>query len=138
EVDRPVRQTPALGGCGGGAMISLGPTGGFAMANEAQREYWNSAPGEKWVANQARLDRQMQEVTAALWRRAAPAAGERALDVGCGAGETTLAAARRVAPAGAVLGVDISEPLLELARERVRAANVANVELLAADAQTHP
>jgi SAM-dependent methyltransferase len=67
--------------------------------------------------------------------RRAIGAGERVLDVGCGCGETSLALARRVGATGSVLGVDISTVMLE--RARARAAGVANVRFLAADAQTH-
>jgi SAM-dependent methyltransferase len=41
---------------------------------------------------------------------------ERVLDVGCGAGASSLALAARVGPGGQVLGVDISEPLIGRAR----------------------
>src|SRR5262245_52517412 len=58
--------------------------------------------------------------------------GERVLDVGCGAGQTTLEAAH---VAGHVLGVDVSERMLERARRR--AAGAANVEFVLADAQVH-
>ena len=47
---------------------------------------------------------------------AAPATGERVLDVGCGAGASTLDLAARVGAGGHVLGVDISEPLISRAR----------------------
>jgi SAM-dependent methyltransferase len=64
--------------------------------------------------------------------------GQRVLDVGCGAGSTTIDAAREVAPGGVAVGVDISGPAVALARERVIAAGLANVELTVADAQLHP
>jgi SAM-dependent methyltransferase len=66
---------------------------------------------------------------------AAIAAGERVLDVGCGAGESTRDAARAAAPAP-VLGIDISEALL--AQARARSEGIANVRFVLADAQTHP
>ena len=59
--------------------------------------------------------------------------GERVLDIGCGAGETTRDAARA---GGAVLGIDVSEALLELARRR--SAGLANVSYVRADAEAHP
>jgi cyclopropane fatty-acyl-phospholipid synthase-like methyltransferase len=43
-------------------------------------------------------------------------AGDRVLDIGCGAGQSTREAARRAAPAS-VLGIDVSAPMLERARE---------------------
>lgn len=62
---------------------------------------------------------------------------EQVLDVGCGDGVTSVEAAGLVA-SGAVVGVDISAPMLDLARRRADAARVDNVEFLEADAQTHP
>ena len=53
-----------------------------------------------------------------MFEAASPRSGESVIDVGCGAGETTL---RLAAITGAALGVDVSEPLLARARERARA-----------------
>lgn len=77
---------------------------------------WNGQSGERWVANQARLDAVVAAFGQAAIEAAAPAKGERVLDVGCGAGASSLALAARVGPGGHVLGVDISEPLIGLAR----------------------
>jgi SAM-dependent methyltransferase len=63
---------------------------------------------------------------------------ERVLDVGCGQGTTTLRAAQGVAPDGTAVGVDISAPLVALARQRAAAAGVGNVAFIHADAQAHP
>jgi len=59
------------------------------------------------------------------------------LDVGFGAGSSTVDAARQVGPAGEVVGVDVSAPMIELTRARARAASLDNVSLVVADAQTH-
>jgi SAM-dependent methyltransferase len=59
------------------------------------------------------------------------------LDVGCGAGQSTLDAAR-AATDGSALGVDVSAPMLELARERGRRQGVHNVAFEQADAARHP
>jgi ubiquinone/menaquinone biosynthesis C-methylase UbiE len=63
-------------------------------------------------------------------------AGGRALDVGCGIGDTTLDAARRVGPSGLALGVDDSLTMLEQARRRAVGAGLAHVGFVHADAQT--
>lgn len=99
--------------------------------------YWNDAGGDAWVEHQALLDRINQPVGDIVAERADPGAGARVLDVGCGAGATTLDMARRVGADGLSVGVDVSEALLELARQRARAAAVDNVEFLRADAGTH-
>ena len=61
------------------------------------------------------VGRQLEPVTHALLERAGCAGNEAVLDVGCGSGTTTLAAA---ADAGHSVGVDFSQPLVELARRR--------------------
>ncbi|HEY4401278.1 MAG TPA: class I SAM-dependent methyltransferase [Acidimicrobiia bacterium] len=62
--------------------------------------------------------------------------GARVLDVGCGRGDTTLDAARRVGPSGLALGVDDSLDALEEARRRAADADLVNVGFVHADAQT--
>jgi SAM-dependent methyltransferase len=63
-------------------------------------------------------------------------AHEQVLDIGCGLGQTTCEAAR-LARAGSALGVDISEPAIERARELAQAQGVRNVTFERADAQVH-
>lgn len=105
-------------------------------ANADQIAYWNNAAGETWAALQDRLDRQIEPLGRRAMDAGAPKGGERVLDIGCGCGQTSLELAQRVAPAGQVLGVDISEPMLEVARRRGGEAGATNVSFLAADAQT--
>jgi SAM-dependent methyltransferase len=84
--------------------------------NARQLADWNGKSGDYWVANHARLDAMLAVFGQAAIEAAAPAAGERVLDVGCGAGASSLALADRVGADGQVLGVDISEPLIGRAR----------------------
>ncbi|WP_260956419.1 class I SAM-dependent methyltransferase [Pseudomonas citri] len=84
--------------------------------NAYQVADWNGQSGEYWVANQARLDAMMAVFGQAAIEAAAPVTGERVLDVGCGAGASSLDLAARVGAGGYVLGVDISEPLIGRAR----------------------
>jgi SAM-dependent methyltransferase len=105
--------------------------------NRDQIAYWSQRAGPKWVRLQERIDRQMEEIGRGLLERARLRPGERVLDVGCGCGASTLEAARRVAPAGRVVGVDVSAVMLERAEERAREARVANVRFEEADAQVH-
>jgi len=61
---------------------------------------------------------------------------EHVVDIGCGLGQTTCAAARK-AHAGSALGVDISASAVERARELARAQGIGNVAFECADAQVH-
>ncbi|MEO9469595.1 methyltransferase domain-containing protein [Parasphingorhabdus sp.] len=100
------------------------------MSNEEQIEYWNDNAGEKWAEHQAALDAMLAPATSVLIEAAAIQPGERVLDIGCGTGETSLIAVE----AGAqVTGVDVSEPMLELARSRAD----GRAQLLLADASEY-
>jgi SAM-dependent methyltransferase len=103
----------------------------------AQRTFWNSEATQRWVTEQKRIDRLMADVTEAALGAAAPMRGESVLDIGCGTGTTTLRLAESVGPTGKVLGVDISEQQLALARQRVAAAGITHVQLVLDDAATH-
>ncbi|MBC6982766.1 class I SAM-dependent methyltransferase [Caulobacter sp. 17J80-11] len=99
--------------------------------------YWDEA-GAAWAELQALLDRLYAPIGEAIEAAAFPGPGGRVLDVGCGAGATTLAMARRLSPAGRCVGVDVSSALLDLARARARAGGLEpQVDFVLADAQTH-
>jgi SAM-dependent methyltransferase len=100
-----------------------------------QIEYWNGPTASRWVAAQAELDRMLAPFGDALLAEARPAPGERAVDIGCGCGETTLALAAAVGPAGAAVGLDVSAPMLARARER--AAGLSAATFVEADAATY-
>jgi len=100
-------------------------------------EFWNTEGGEVWVRQQDLLDRLNAPIGEAVVARADPGPGRRALDVGCGAGATTLDMARRLGPDGSCVGVDVSGPLLDLARERARGQTTGRAEFVQADAQDH-
>jgi SAM-dependent methyltransferase len=102
--------------------------------NRSQIEYWNGPGAERWVGYQAEFDRLVRPFGQAALDRLSPQPGERILDVGCGAGETTLRLAEQVAPHGEVVGLDVSAPLLELARRRAEDLN--NARFVLGDAAT--
>jgi SAM-dependent methyltransferase len=87
--------------------------------NEEQRTRWNGAEGEFWVRQQERLDGMLAPVTGPLLEFAKPRIGSTVIDVGCGCGATTVELARAVESSGRVIGIDISEPMLARARQRV-------------------
>jgi SAM-dependent methyltransferase len=105
--------------------------------NAEQIAYWNEQAGPRWVGLQELLDAQLGPLGEAAMDALAIAPGERVLDVGCGCGDSTLAIARRVGAAGSVTGLDVSEPMLELARQRAQGAGITNARFERADAQIH-
>jgi SAM-dependent methyltransferase len=104
-------------------------------ANEEQRAKWNDERGLRWVADADRRDAILAPVADVLLGAAALSPGEGVLDVGCGCGATTLAAARAVAP-GPVIGLDLSAPMLGVARDRA-ARTGSSADFVEGDAQTH-
>jgi SAM-dependent methyltransferase len=103
--------------------------------NTAQAEYWNANAGQKWTEHQEHQDQVLRPVSDRLIAAAKPKPGERVIDVGCGCGATTIQFAERVGPAGAVLGLDVSAPMLARARERAPQNQPIRFEL--ADATVH-
>ena len=105
-------------------------------ANEDQATLWNGLGGKGWVEAQTALDRMLRPFEVALVEATNAGPGSRVLDVGCGTGSTTLAFARRVGANGRSVGVDISEPMLALARERAERERLP-ATFVHADAQLH-
>jgi SAM-dependent methyltransferase len=108
------------------------------MANQTEYDEWNGENGRRWIADADRRDRVLQPISDTLLKASGFQLDDTVLDVGCGCDATTIAAASIVGPAGRVLGMDISEVMLSVARQRVEESGLATVSFVAADAQTHP
>jgi SAM-dependent methyltransferase len=102
--------------------------------NDEQAQLWNGTAGQGWVAAQDVLDRMFRPFADILTAAVRP--GDRVLDIGCGTGDTSLAAAAAAGASGHCLGVDISAPMIARARERA-AEEGARVAFDVGDAQTH-
>jgi SAM-dependent methyltransferase len=103
----------------------------------AQVAYWTGAGGENWLRGATRTEAAIAPLGEHAIAAAAVRPGERIIDIGCGTGPTTLALARAAAPAGQVLGCDLSPLLTDEAWRRALAAGVHNVRFVAGDASTH-
>src|ERR1700761_5816264 len=106
------------------------------QANADQIAYWNGPNGRRWTDRQASQDVLLSPVSQILIERIAPKAGNRIIDIGCGCGATSIALAERVTPGGFVLGVDISAPMLERARQL--APKRLPLDFVQADATVYP
>jgi ubiquinone/menaquinone biosynthesis C-methylase UbiE len=106
------------------------------QANADQIAYWNGSNGQRWTDRQASQDVLLAPVLQILIDRIGPKAGDRIVDIGCGCGATSIALAERVAPEGFVLGVDISAPMLERARQL--APKGLPLDFAQADATVYP
>lgn len=107
-------------------------------ANADQAAYWNEAAGPTWVAMQDIMDWQLAPLSHAAIQALGPREGDHLLDIGCGCGASSLELAWAVDPEGSVLGVDISKPMLEVARQRADKAGYPQVRFALGDAQTYP
>jgi SAM-dependent methyltransferase len=108
-----------------------------AGVNVEQARAWNGNEGDSWTSHEESFNASTRRHTERLREAAAVATDDNVLDIGCGCGETTRLFAQ-LAPSGMALGVDLSAPMLERARERSAAEGVANVRFEQADAQVHP
>jgi SAM-dependent methyltransferase len=111
----------------------------MTQPNAQQRELWaaDGVNGELYVREAGRIEAMNGPFGEAMLNAARLEPGERVLDIGCGTGATTIEAARRVEPAGAAIGVDISAAMLGVARQRL-GDGIDNVVFLEADAQVYP
>ena len=102
--------------------------------NSEQIAEWNGATGQQWAEKQREVDAIIVPFGDAALQAAAPQSGEHVIDVGCGCGDTSIAIARIVGERGRVLGVDVSQPMLAVARSQGEQTRSRNVEFLEADA----
>lgn len=106
--------------------------------NSAQAALWNDAAGRTWAELQRMLDDMLRPFEALLTEQALATGGRDVLDIGCGAGATTLAIAQALDGGARCVGVDISGPLIAAAQARAAAAGVRHVTFIKSDAQGYP
>ena len=104
--------------------------------NSDQRDFWTDDAGPIWVEQRAGMDALLSGILDETLRRADLEVGHSVLDIGCGAGTSTLAIAEQIGENGHVTGLDISRTLLDDAQSR--ASGRTNIAFLDADAQTYP
>jgi SAM-dependent methyltransferase len=107
------------------------------IANREQADAWNGDEGAHWAANADRYNASTAAYDHPLFAAVRIQPTDVVLDVGCGCGSTTRAAARH-ASAGSATGVDLSAPMLEVARAQAKAEGLTNVTFTQADAQVEP
>jgi len=106
-----------------------------SSTNAEQREYWNAEEARHWVHEQNSYDRMLAPFSARLLDAAAIGPRESVVDIGCGTGATTAAAAVAAADSRA-LGLEISRAMVEAARARASREEITNVTFEVGDAQT--
>jgi SAM-dependent methyltransferase len=99
-----------------------------------QARLWNGSSGRAWIDMQQLLDQVFKPFEDLLAE--AVTSRSRVLDVGCGTGSTTLAAARAAGAKSICVGVDISAPMIAVAQVRAERES-SPAKFVAADAQSH-
>ena len=79
------------------------------------------------------IARALQPTTETLIDRAGPLDGAKVIDVGCGGGYVTFMLAERAGPRGQLLGIDLDDTKLALAREDAAAQGLGNIRFETAD-----
>ena len=110
------------------------PSFDAAKYKNAQREQWNK-DGAAWRRWNPTLDRWYGEATRQMLDLARIQPGQRILDIAAGAGEPAVSAAERVGPRGYVLATDISEGIVELARQVAHERGLKQIETRAMDGE---
>ena len=115
----------------------------MTIKNATQIEFWNGETGQNWVSHDALMEAMLQPLGEAVMDSLSLQPGEHVLDIGCGCGHTSLNLADRIGAEGSVTGIDISAPMLAVARQLAAEHNAGHntghnaVQFVEADAQTH-
>ena len=105
------------------------------IMNDEQYEFWNKGIGQKWVKEDDSMNERFTILTKEFFSRAKINKDDRVLDIGCGGGITSFEAAKLVGENGCVIGADISEILLDLAKRKY--SNIKNLEFKYCDVQNY-
>ena len=105
------------------------------IINDEQYEFWNKGIGQKWVKEDDSMNERFTILTKELFSRAKISKNDRILDIGCGGGITSFEASKSVGANGYVIGADISEILLDLAKRKY--SNIKNLEFKYCDVQNY-
>ncbi|MEP5765286.1 MAG: class I SAM-dependent methyltransferase [Halieaceae bacterium] len=109
------------------------------MQNAEQIDYWNGEAGERWAKQDDMMARILEPIAQTLLAHTELDGCEAALDIGCGGGSQSALLGLKLGSEATVTGVDISAPLLAVARDRANSAPEASarLEFLQADASGH-
>jgi ubiquinone/menaquinone biosynthesis C-methylase UbiE len=105
------------------------------MANEQQSDFWSGPGGQSWVDNQTQMDTMLQPLGDAALELLNLKNARHVIDIGCGTGTTTINIAKKLSAGGSVTGADLSEPMIEFARQRLLDQGISNAEFVTSDLQ---
>jgi len=105
------------------------------MVDEAGNTSNASLVRQSWIKNDRIMDEKLKPVSDILFESIGIPEGRKFLDIGCGAGSTTIRLGGLVSSGASVTGIDISEPMVSFAREKAKA--IDNVDFVLGNAQTY-
>ena len=108
----------------------------MSEANIDQKKFWSGKGGDVWVQRQQAMDTMLRPLGEAALQKLELNEDTNVLDIGCGCGNTTLSIAKKIKPTGRVTGLDISEPMLQRARESAQELSLENTSFQCVDVQT--
>ena len=108
----------------------------MSEVNKNQKDFWSGKGGDIWVERQNAMDTMLSPLGEAALNKLDFNEEENVLDIGCGCGHTTLDIAKRIGPSGNVTGLDISEPMLNRAKESAVEMSLTNTSFKCVDVQT--
>ena len=102
----------------------------FRMINKPENNMRQS-----WIKNDSLMDEKLKPVSDALFESIGTPKGRRFLDIGCGAGSTTVRLGKLISPTASVTGIDISDSIITFAKQKAK--GISNVDFVLGDAQTY-
>ncbi len=99
-----------------------------------QETLWAGKSGDRWLANINGFEGMIKPIGDALIKQTAFSQGEHIIDIGCGAGATSLAIAQEIGLSGSVIGLDISPVLVNEATNRAEKLKLENIKFMLGDA----
>jgi ubiquinone/menaquinone biosynthesis C-methylase UbiE len=105
-----------------------------AKEQPSQETLWAGKSGDRWLANIDGFEGMIKPIGDALIKQTAFSQGEQIIDIGCGAGATSLAIAQEVGASGSVTGLDISPVLVNEATQRAEKLKLENIQFMLGDA----
>ena len=104
-------------------------------SNEEQKDYWTNSAGKLWVKDKFEKDNMLEPLGNYALSKFNIIEGMNILDIGCGTGKTTTQLAKKIGNSGHVLGLDLSETMINEARKYSDKDKTSNIDFLVQDVQ---
>ena len=102
--------------------------------NSKQKEFWSGSGGDVWVDKQSEMDIMLNPLGTRAISKLDLSGVTKIIDIGCGCGATTLEIAQQL-ESGEIIGVDISEPMLDRANQNASDQSLLNASFQVLDVQ---